>query len=142
MIFDDHDVHDDWNISDTWVTDMWAKPWWKERIVGALESYWIYQHLGNLSPDELEQDELYQRVSAAEDAEPLLRDFAVEADRSDGGSRWSFSRDIAGTRVVVIDSREGRVLSGGRREMLDENEWQWFEEQISLPSDHLLVVST
>src|SRR5437763_15957944 len=35
MIFDDHDVHDDWNISDSWVRDTWAKPWWQERSVGA-----------------------------------------------------------------------------------------------------------
>lgn len=142
MIFDDHDVHDDWNISDSWVSDMWAKPWWRERIVGALSSYWVYQHLGNLSAAELEQDEMYQRVVAAEDAEPVLREFAVEADRSDGGSRWSFSRDIAGSRLVVIDSREGRVLSGGRRDMLDENEWQWAEERLARPGDHLLLVST
>ena len=35
MIFDDHDVHDDWNISEAWVAEMRAKPWWEERIVGA-----------------------------------------------------------------------------------------------------------
>ena len=31
MIFDDHDVHDDWNISEAWVRDMRAQPWWGER---------------------------------------------------------------------------------------------------------------
>ena len=50
MIFDDHDVHDDWNTSETWVRQMRSKAWWEERIVGAFMSYWIYQHLGNLSP--------------------------------------------------------------------------------------------
>ena len=50
MIFDDHDVRDDWNTSHAWRVDMQATDWWEERITGALMSYWIYQHLGNLSP--------------------------------------------------------------------------------------------
>lgn len=53
MIFDDHDVHDDWNTSAAWVAEYRAKPWWDRRIVGAFSSYWIYQHLGNMSPREL-----------------------------------------------------------------------------------------
>ena len=39
MIFDDHDVHDDWNTSEAWVRQMRAKSWWEERIVGAFMSY-------------------------------------------------------------------------------------------------------
>ena len=50
MIFDDHDVRDDWNISESWVAEMRAHPWWEDRITGAFMSYWLYQHLGNLSP--------------------------------------------------------------------------------------------
>jgi hypothetical protein len=142
MIFDDHDVHDDWNISRSWIEDMQSRPWWTERIVGALVSYWIYQHLGNLSPDELEQDSLYQRVRAADDAAPLLREFALEADREDGGSRWSFSRRIANSRLLVLDSREGRVLRERHRQMLDEREWRWAEKQLEGAFDHVLVVST
>ena len=34
MIFDDHDVHDDWNISEAWVREMRATSWWDERIDG------------------------------------------------------------------------------------------------------------
>ena len=58
MIFDDHDVHDDWNISDAWVEEMRAAAWWEERIVGAFMSYWLYQHLGNLAPPELAEEPL------------------------------------------------------------------------------------
>lgn len=50
MIFDDHDVIDDWNTSAAWQRDMRATPWWHERIVSGLMSYWVHQHLGNLSP--------------------------------------------------------------------------------------------
>ena len=56
MIFDDHDVHDDWNISWRWIEEMRAKPWWEARITAAFMAYWIYQHLGNLSPPELDAE--------------------------------------------------------------------------------------
>ena len=36
MIFDDHDVHDDWNASDAWVEEMRKTDWWDEHIVGGL----------------------------------------------------------------------------------------------------------
>ncbi|GDY42388.1 hypothetical protein SANT12839_032700 [Streptomyces antimycoticus] len=50
MIFDDHDVIDDWNTSEAWQRRMRATPWWRERILSGLMSYWVHQHLGNLSP--------------------------------------------------------------------------------------------
>ena len=34
MIFDDHDVRDDWNTSAAWRREMQATPWWEERIIG------------------------------------------------------------------------------------------------------------
>jgi hypothetical protein len=142
MIFDDHDVHDDWNTSESWVTDMRARSWWRERIIGALGTYWIYQHIGNLSPDELAADELYARVSAAEDADGILREFALAADANMGGSLWSFSRRLGGSQLVVVDAREGRVLEGGRREMMDEREWSWVEQQLTGDFDHVLLAST
>ena len=62
MIFDDHDVIDDWNTSAAWLADMRATPWWRERLLSGLMSYWVYQHLGNLSPAELAADPLYAAV--------------------------------------------------------------------------------
>ena len=86
MIFDDHDVNDDWNTSETWVRQMRDEPWWEERIVGAFMSYWIYQHLGNLSPEELERDGLFRQVQRAKDPSRILREFAYRADREVGAS--------------------------------------------------------
>ncbi|MDQ6805901.1 MAG: alkaline phosphatase D family protein, partial [Actinomycetota bacterium] len=136
MIFDDHDVHDDWNTSAAWVARMRARSWWPARITGALGTYWIYQNLGNLSPAELEADALLRRVRASDDAGPLLEEFALEADCAGGGGRWSFVRDLAGARLVVIDGREGRILEEGRREMLDEDEWRWLADQTTGDFDH------
>src|SRR5215212_519235 len=62
MIFDDHEVADDWNISESWVEETRAHPWWNAQIIGGHTSYWIYQHLGNLSPQELAANDLFERV--------------------------------------------------------------------------------
>jgi hypothetical protein len=138
MIFDDHDVHDDWNSSKTWVEAMREKPWWEERIVGAFSSYWIYQHLGNLSPEELDDNDLFGQVREADDATRVLREFAYRADREVEGTRWSYHRDFGSVRLIVTDSRAGRVLTPGKRSMLDEKEWEWLREMATGDFDHLL----
>jgi PhoD-like phosphatase len=142
MIFDDHDVHDDWNTSEAWVAEMRAKPWWNRRIVGAFMSYWIYQHIGNLSPDELDEDRVFCEVRDAEDSTALLREFAFLADRETRGTRWSFYRDLGSTRIIVLDSRAGRVLEPGNRSMLDDAEYDWVSEHTHGDFDHLVLAST
>ncbi len=143
MIFDDHDVRDDWNTSHAWRRAMQARLWWDRRIVGALMSYWVYQHLGNLSPSALAADATLRAVRAAEDGAEPLRAFAREADReADGakGAQWSYRRDFGGVRLLVIDSRCGRILAGGRRSMVGEREFRWIEDQVRDGTcDHLLV---
>jgi len=143
MIFDDHDVHDDWNTSEAWVAKMRAKPWWEERILGAYMSYWIYQHVGNLSPSLLYDDPIFCAVQEAEaDCEELVRDFARTAAREIAGHRWSYCRDFGATRLVVVDSRAGRVLVEGRRQMLSDAEWEWTEDRCAGDFDHLIIGSS
>ncbi|HYM58548.1 MAG TPA: alkaline phosphatase D family protein, partial [Solirubrobacteraceae bacterium] len=142
MIFDDHDVHDDWNASWAWVREIRTVPWWHERILGAYMSYWIYQHLGNLSPAELAENALLASVREAQDAEEILRAFAKQAEEEVAGTRWSYQRDFGRTRLLVLDSRAGRVLDEDRREMLSEPEWAWVEECVTGDFDHLLIATT
>jgi PhoD-like phosphatase len=142
MIFDDHDVHDDWNISQSWLDEMRSQEWWNEHIVAALASYWVYQHLGNMAPAAHRDDQLLRRVKAADDGEQVLSEFARRADRGTAGTRWSYCRDLGRTRLVVIDSRAGRVLDEGRRSMLDDEEWAWVEEHATGGFDHLLIATS
>jgi hypothetical protein len=143
MIFDDHDVRDDWNTSERWRRDMQATDWWEERITGGLMSYWIYQHLGNLSPAGLAADDTLRKVRAADDAETLLRAFAQHADReADGakGTMWSYRRDLGRVRLLVIDSRCGRILDNDRRSMVGDQEFAWIEQAVADGDyDHLVV---
>jgi PhoD-like phosphatase len=146
MIFDDHDVRDDWNTSGAWRDDMQKTSWWQERITGALMSYWIYQHLGNLSPAALDKDPVLAKVRSVADAEQELRAFAQAADReADGakGAMWSYRRDFGPVRVVVIDSRCGRILADSRRSMIADREFDWIERQVEDgPFEHLVVVTS
>ncbi|WP_240311715.1 alkaline phosphatase D family protein [Nocardioides houyundeii] len=145
MIFDDHDVRDDWNTSQSWREQMEQTPWWHGRIVAALSSYWVYQHLGNMSAAEREQDELWRTVRDHEgpqgpDLGPLLDEFAARVDQQPETYRWSYSRDF-GTRarLVVVDSRAARVLDPQHRAMLDPDELGWLDRQVQGDVDHLLI---
>jgi PhoD-like phosphatase len=139
MIFDDHDVIDDWNTSAEWVAEMRATDWWDKRVVGAFMAYALYQHFGNLSPDALEQEALFRQIREAGDGGDLLAAAAYKWDREVEGARWSYCRDIGTTRVVMIDSRAGRVLTPGRRSMVDSDEWRWIVEHAVGGFDHLLI---
>ncbi len=130
MIFDDHDVIDDWNISDTWAADIDEHDWWRDRIRAALMSYWVYQHIGNLSPERRAVDELYQAVLAADDGEPILAEHAGRVargstDRLD--EPWSFRHRSDLLDLVVLDTRNARVLESGRRSMLAPADWALLE---------------
>ncbi|MEU0544647.1 alkaline phosphatase D family protein [Nocardia sp. NPDC005978] len=145
MIFDDHDVRDDWNTSRAWREQMAEKPWWSERIRAGLASYWVYQHLGNLSPVELAGNELYLEVSkSGGDVRGLLEDFGARADLEADGrkpARWSYRRDFGRIRLLVIDTRSGRILDG-RRLMVGEEEFEWIEANAAGDYDHLLIGSS
>jgi hypothetical protein len=141
MIFDDHDVHDDWNTSAAWRRAVTALPWWGSRIEGAYQSYWVYQHLGNLSPDELGRDEAWGKLGQGGDAAQVLADLAHRADQRAPGVRWSFLRTFGRVRLVMLDSRSRRVVDGTRL-MADEGEWQWLTESVSGDWEHVVIATS
>jgi hypothetical protein len=141
MIFDDHDVHDDWNTSAAWRRDVTALPWWASRIEGAYQSYWVYQHLGNLSPAELARDETWGKLSQGGDAAQVLADLARRADQRAPGIRWSFRRAFGRVRLVMLDSRSRRVVDGTRL-MTDDGEWQWLTESVSGDWEHVVIATS
>jgi hypothetical protein len=149
MVWDDHDMHDDWNISARWVDEMRRHAWWHRRVEGGIIGYWIYQHLGNLPPAELLGNDLVARVRGSSDAGLALREFARRVEYEAEGTRWSYRRDWGRVRLVVVDSRAGRVLGDTRhvhhehkRAMIDDHEWEWIERQCTGDVDHLLIASS
>jgi phosphodiesterase/alkaline phosphatase D-like protein len=145
MIFDDHDIRDDWNTSQDWKDEMEATDWWHDRIVAGLASYWVHQHLGNMTPAERADDENWQAITGHDgddeyDASALLDAFAERADQHPESYRWSYARDFGDqARLVVVDSRAARVLDPENRSILDDAELAWLDEQMTGGVDHLLV---
>lgn len=148
MIFDDHEVIDDWNSSATWRRDMVRQPWWIKRIGAGLSSYWAFQHLGNLHPDELAADPVYAAVTGLDatgpaDATELLREFGLRADERRDEYRWSYALQVGPVRIVVLDNRAGRQLEPGPASMLPARDWRWLEEVMQTPGyEHLVIGSS
>lgn len=147
MIFDDHDVRDDWNASLDWKKKMEATSWWHGRIVAGLASYWVYQHLGNLSPAERAEDAIWQWIAGhtgpgEPDVTAALDAFADRVDREPRTYRFSYRRDFGDVRLVVVDSRAARELTPTARALVDDTEWEWLDEQLQGDVRHLLVATS
>jgi len=116
MIFDDHEIHDDWNSSASWVADMAAHPRWDEHMRAALLSYWLFQHLGNLPP---------ARVRTADPLTPP--------------KKWNFTVDVGRIRLIMLDCRGSRVLDGTRRRMFPQAQWDDLARDSQADCDHLVI---
>ena len=56
---------------------------------------------------------------------------------------WSYRRDLGPVRMLVIDSRCGRILADGRRSMVSDAEFEWLEHQVDDGGfEHLVVVTS
>ncbi len=140
MIMDDHDLRDDWNTSQAWREQMARLPWWRQRVIGALGSYWIYQHLGNLSTSERAADTLLSALRNTDrDGGVLLDEFAERSYQRPSGAKFSYVRDFGQTRFVMLASRCGRLLTPGKRSMMDDAAWTWFLEQATGQYEHLVI---
>jgi len=144
MIFDDHDIRDDWNASLSWKRQMEQTSWWHGRLVAGLGSYWLYQHLGNLSPAERAADEIWRMIAAHDgDAELDLTDrldaFVERAAAEPASYRWSYCRDYGDSRLIVIDSRVARRLDPSHRALVDDEESGWLDQRMRGGFRHLLV---
>lgn len=140
MVTDDHDLRDDWNISQAWRDQMARLPWWRQRVISGLGSYWIYQHLGNLSRTERADDTLLTALQNTNgDGGVLLDKFAEQWYEQPSGTRFSYVRDFNRTRFVMLDSRCGRLVTSGKRVMINDVEWKWFVEQVAGSYEHLVI---
>ena len=108
-------------------------------------SYWLYQHLGNLSPEVIRSEGILAGLGQVEDGLELLRAWAMKSEEFTpvaGGYRFTFHRDIGRVRLVMIDDRNARVLTRNARQMVDDDEWKWVVDSCHADVDHLLIGSS
>ena len=133
MIFDDHDIRDDWNTSWSWRRRSGRRPGGRSASSGAV-LYWVHQHIGNLSPAELAEEEVWRVVAAhaasgateearAERALDALATRAMPSRPPTAGAtpaRSATARSSSSTRVRRANSPDGRS-------MLDAEEMAWLD---------------
>jgi hypothetical protein len=138
MVCDDHDVHDGWNSSAAWRAAQERRSTWPRQLEAALSAYWLYQHLGNLPPDEHEP----LLADVGEHGEQALLGFIRAIDQPGRTTGFGYVRDLGPVRLVVLDSRGGRVLEESARSVLTEGEWARLGAELRGDCDHLLVASS
>ena len=140
MIFDDHDVIDDWNTSPT------GSRRCAPALVGRADRQLpdrrtgCYQHLGNLSPEEPRRGRVLPAVARRRRRRRRSCATSPSAPTAEAaGARWSYRRDFGRVRLVMVDSRAARVLEQGARSMVDAEEWHCIVEWTRGDFDHLLI---
>lgn len=141
MIFDDHEIMDDWNSSAGWLDAVRREPWWDERITAGLASYWLFQHLGNLTPAQLDRDPVWTRIRAGQDATAVLTEFAARVATPAGPDPypWGYTVDLGRTRLIMMDCRGNRVLDAPERRMWPQRHWDTLATDVRADCDHLVL---
>ena len=145
MVFDDHEMVDDWNISQAWMERAETWRWWPDHVRDGLVAYWLYQHLGNLSPATIRAEGLLAELGTVADGVEVMSRWAKRATLTSAGvheERFSVVRDVGRVRLVVIDPRNSRVLAAAARRIVDDAEFNWIARQCDADVDHLLIASS
>ncbi len=128
MIFDDHEVTDDWNGDPGWLAMVHSARdplrYWPHTITDALCAYWLYQGWGNLAPEQWARDARVQILDESRkqgrDALPELRRLvlarAVETTapktKPDNKLDWHFALPTGTMPFLALDLRTDRDVHG------------------------------
>jgi hypothetical protein len=104
MIFDDHDVTDDWNLTREWHDQVWRSPGGRRVVANALAAYWAFQGWGN-APESF--DEQFLAVVAAGPADERFDQTMWSFDR------WSYHAPTD-PPMLVLDTRTQRSFDSER----------------------------
>lgn len=106
MIFDDHDVTDDWNLTRGWEEAIYSNPFAKRIVGNAVIGYWLCQGWGN-APDKM--NALYEQCSVHFDEQGIHKQDELIARLLDW-SDWHYHLDTL-PKIVVLDTRTQRWRS-------------------------------
>ena len=118
MIFDDHDVTDDWNITGEWYENARRDAMGRRIIANALAAYWVFQGWGN-HPDESDEElrteitSFFAGSSTGDQFDEAMWSF----------DRWSYPAPLD-PPTIVLDTRTQRHYDspkGGAR-LINETE--------------------
>ena len=124
MIFDDHDVTDDWNLSKKWQNRVYSKPFGRQLVRNAIMAYGVFQGWGN-DPVAFETgnnkavlDEIEKLYGADSCAYPLGDTNPIDILSAVTGTdvkqlpTWNYTVKMPKAQVIVLDTRTRRKFSG------------------------------
>jgi hypothetical protein len=112
MIFDDHDVTDDWNITGAWRQRVFESLAGKRVVANALAAYWAFQGWGN-DPDNFDKEfriGIERRLCTALGAQPTAPSRYYDR-RLWERIRWDYSIPTE-PPIFVLDTRTHRQADG------------------------------
>ncbi|WP_297310533.1 alkaline phosphatase D family protein [Neptuniibacter sp.] len=107
MIFDDHDVTDDWNLTRGWEEAAYGHPFSRRILGNALIGYWLCQGWGNAPEKFPEQWNKQLENSDTLDTNPQRKDLVTQILEFES---WSYSLPTS-PKLVVLDTRTKRWWS-------------------------------
>ncbi len=106
MMFDDHDVTDDWNLNRSWYNQVQSSPPGTRVVSNALAAFWAFQGWGNMPEGHFPEDfplMLQNHLMQPDNAEAAARfDFTLHEFH-----RWAFTLPTT-PPVFVLDCRTQR----------------------------------
>lgn len=105
MIFDDHDVTDDWNLNRSWYRNVSDSACSRRIVSNALAAYWAFQGWGN-SPERF-SPEFVRTVTQHLRAQKIDGESARQFDDALWNTRWGYAV-ATDPPVVVLDTRTQR----------------------------------
>ncbi|MDQ0217758.1 hypothetical protein ELQ35_13350 [Peribacillus cavernae] len=150
MIFDDHDITDDWNFSYEWRENVWNAPLGRHVIANGLSAYWAFQGWGN-NPDSFDDDfsgAIGAHLNSLSGKKNISRNWEKKMWNF---NNWHFTVPTYPT-AVFLDTRTQRAYRSGDGKLVDQgpqliNELGWLQTRYSLiqsgweAGDPLIVVS-
>ncbi|MCW8092672.1 alkaline phosphatase family protein [Alteromonas ponticola] len=106
MIFDDHDVTDDWNLTRGWEEEVYNHPFSSRMVGNALIAYWLCQGWGN-APEHFEEIESFAHRVFSENRLNRHDEFIALLHEHE---HWHFSLDTQ-PPLYVMDTRTRRWRS-------------------------------
>jgi hypothetical protein len=106
MMFDDHDVTDDWNITHSWYDGVRESELGRRIVSNALAACWAFQGWGN-DPDNFHKDMVWsiqQRLTAQNDDPEIAERYDLHTWKHRG---WGFSVPTI-PPIIAMDSRTQR----------------------------------
>jgi hypothetical protein len=121
MIFDDHDVTDDWNLHRRWHDHVHGRPLGRRLVQNALSAYAVFQGWGN-EPDQFAADRPGGQLLAAlaawdgqegETCETIRARLGLPSAQAAAPVRWDYQVDTPSFQAIVLDTRTQRGFRPG-----------------------------